>query len=120
MGFLHRLKKTAFGREHAPPRQLPGVPGGVHVKDPMLYDESEESIGAYLRAASSAMDNINEGLRLSESSYGQIRSCLDFGCGYGRVLRLLNAVIKSRKITACDVDAEAVRFCAREFGTRAF
>src|SRR3954470_15750978 len=41
---------------------------------------------------------------------------LDFGCGYGRVLRVLSEEFPGASITACDVDREAVDFCERTFG----
>jgi SAM-dependent methyltransferase len=45
-----------------------------------------------------------------------VGSCLDFGCGHGRVLRVLRRRMPGANITACDLDAEAVSFCAEEFG----
>src|SRR3954451_406358 len=41
---------------------------------------------------------------------------LDFGCGYGRVLRVLGEEFPGASITASDVDGEAVDFCERTFG----
>jgi SAM-dependent methyltransferase len=41
---------------------------------------------------------------------------LDYGCGYGRVLRVLRDDFPGASITASDVDREAVDFCARTFG----
>jgi len=41
---------------------------------------------------------------------------LDFGCGYGRVLRVLGEEFPRASITASDVDREAVDFCERTFG----
>jgi SAM-dependent methyltransferase len=40
---------------------------------------------------------------------------LDFGCGHGRVLRMLRAVFCDAKLTACDVLEDGVEFCARAF-----
>src|SRR4051794_35051512 len=39
---------------------------------------------------------------------------LDFGCGYGRVLRVLGEEFPRASITASDVDREAVDFCERD------
>lgn len=100
------------------PRRLPGVPGRVHPDDTMLYDESAQSIEDYLRAARSAVDNLERALSEVGRSFEDVESCLDFGCGYGRVLRLLRERIPPAKITACDVDRKGVRFCARELGVR--
>jgi SAM-dependent methyltransferase len=41
---------------------------------------------------------------------------LDFGCGHGRVLRMLKAVFPDAQLTACDVLEDGVEFCARAFG----
>jgi SAM-dependent methyltransferase len=97
-------------------RHLPGIVGKVHPKDAMLYDDSEESIGNYVRAANSAIENLEVALAGVDRTLGDVESCLDFGCGHGRVLRFLQQKISPQKITACDVDADGVRFCAAEFG----
>jgi SAM-dependent methyltransferase len=47
-----------------------------------------------------------------------IKAALDFGCGYGRVLRFLAQYVGPSTITACDIDAPAVAFCAKEFEAR--
>jgi SAM-dependent methyltransferase len=41
---------------------------------------------------------------------------LDLPCGHGRVLRWLRAHYGYARITACDLDRDAVDFCARQFG----
>ena len=41
---------------------------------------------------------------------------LDLPCGHGRVLRWLRAQYDYARITACDLDREAVDFCAAQFG----
>ena len=43
-------------------------------------------------------------------------SILDFGCGYGRVLRSLAADFPHARLTAADVDSGGVNFCAKTFG----
>lgn len=43
-------------------------------------------------------------------------SILDFGCGHGRVLRSLAADFPGARLTAADVDAAGVNFCAKTFG----
>jgi SAM-dependent methyltransferase len=43
------------------------------------------------------------------------RRILDFACGHGRVLRWLRNAFPSAEITACDIVADAVEFCARTF-----
>jgi SAM-dependent methyltransferase len=99
-------------------RSLPGVNGRVHVNDSMLYDESEQAVADYLRAGRSAVDNIENALRSGGKTFADVGACLDFGCGYGRVLRQLREAIPPEKITASDVVEEGVRFCAEELGAR--
>jgi SAM-dependent methyltransferase len=43
-------------------------------------------------------------------------SILDIPCGYGRVLRVLKAYFPKARLTACDIDTDAVDFCAETFG----
>ncbi|MEV6909142.1 class I SAM-dependent methyltransferase [Amycolatopsis sp. NPDC051071] len=44
---------------------------------------------------------------------------LDFGCGYGRVLRSLRAAFPAAELIACDMDPAALAGCAQAFGARA-
>jgi hypothetical protein len=44
------------------------------------------------------------------------RRILDFPSGHGRVLRTLKATYPGAEITACDIDRDAVDFCAQTFG----
>jgi SAM-dependent methyltransferase len=43
-------------------------------------------------------------------------SILDLPSGHGRVLRTLKAAFPDARLTACDINREAVDFCARTFG----
>ena len=54
---------------------------------------------------------------LSKSPKKNIRSILDFPCGYGRVLRTLKTAFPDARLTACDLDREGVDFCTRTFGS---
>jgi len=45
-------------------------------------------------------------------------SILDLPCGHGRVLRFFRARFPDAAITACDLDTDAVDFCASTFGAR--
>ncbi|HYH61005.1 MAG TPA: methyltransferase domain-containing protein [Solirubrobacterales bacterium] len=44
------------------------------------------------------------------------RRILDLPSGHGRVLRMLRSRFPDAEITACDVDAEGIEFCAAELG----
>lgn len=99
-------------------RELPGVQGRVHYDDTMLGGETPDWVESYLSAGTSALDAIERGLGASGRKFSDVRRCLDFGCGYGRILRQLCERIPARWITAMDLDPVAVRFCRNEFGVR--
>jgi SAM-dependent methyltransferase len=44
------------------------------------------------------------------------RSILDFGSGFGRVLREFKTEFPAARLTACDISMEAIEFCAKTFG----
>lgn len=56
---------------------------------------------------------------MSAAQRSEPSSILDFGCGYGRVLRVLRNEFPDARITACDVDRGAAEFCAQTFGATA-
>jgi SAM-dependent methyltransferase len=55
---------------------------------------------------------------MSLMSVSTVNTILDFPSGYGRVLRFLRAAFPDAEITACDIDRDAVDFCAKTFETR--
>ena len=73
------------------------------------------SMEHYLRGGVWALRCIRRGLvgRAPES-------ILDFGCGHGRVLRMLTLVYPNAELTGADVDADAVEFCRDQFGVNTF
>jgi SAM-dependent methyltransferase len=100
-------------------RTVPGIPGPVHVDDQMYRSDAPEHVRHYVEDAQSAMDNIAQSLAAVGRSLDDLESCLDFACGYGRVTRWLARAIGPGRVTAADVDTQAVRFCARTFGVSA-
>src|SRR5690349_1658394 len=60
-----------------------------------------------------ALRSIQQALRAGDGS--DPRTILDLPSGYGRVLRFLRVAYEEAKIAACDLNAEGVRFCARQF-----
>jgi len=68
----------------------------------------------YLSAGLSALRAIGA----CEGAPDRPGSILDFGCGYGRVLRFLKAAHPEADLVAADVDGEATAFCARVFDAR--
>ncbi len=111
-----RSARLAVGHR-LPPRRIDGIPGRVHRNDLMLPIANESSVGSYVRVGQQAADAIQEAVHLAGRS-GAIADVLDLGCGHGRVLRFLRERLPDATITACDLDPEAVAFCAAELGAR--
>lgn len=70
--------------------------------------------GGHLHAAVDALVCIREAM--AAASRRTVTSVLDFPSGYGRVLRVLKAAFPEARLTAVDVDTDAVDFCARVLG----
>ena len=68
----------------------------------------------YLRVGLATVHHIDTAL-LSNGEGIAIHNVLDMGCGFGRILRFLRARFPNATVVACDVDREAVRFCAQAF-----
>ena len=70
----------------------------------------------YFEVGESALAEVKAGLAAAGApAPGRI---LDLPCGYGRVLRHLRAEWPSAELTAMDINAGAVEFCAKTFGAR--
>jgi SAM-dependent methyltransferase len=67
---------------------------------------------AYSFWGKSGVLSIQRALDLTGVVPGRI---LDLPSGYGRVLRWIATAYPDARLTACDIDADAVGFCAREF-----
>jgi SAM-dependent methyltransferase len=100
-------------------RTVPGIPGRVHVDDQMYRSDAPEHVRHYVEDARSAMENIEQSLAAAGRSLGDVESCLDFASGYGRVTRWLARALGPVRVTAADVDPQAIRFCAHAFGVSA-
>ena len=74
--------------------EIPGIIGRVHSEDNTLVSFKKH----YMVAVESAMTNIEESLRAAGRSLADVVSCLDFGCGYGRVLRLLQKKLEKKRL----------------------
>ena len=57
-------------------------------------------------------------LALETAGSREPRRVLDFGCGFGRVMRALRAAFPGAELLACDVDPGGVAHCAEAFGAR--
>lgn len=78
-----------------------------------MFAGSEEH---YFGVASDALAAVLHALHGSDLPVPQ--RVLDFGCGYGRVLRTLRAAFPDAELVACDLDPAAVDNCVRAFGAR--
>src|SRR5687768_11405389 len=110
-----RRLRMQIGRV-VPPRRLEGIPGRVHFNDFMLEDTTPTGVERYRERALNVIRLIERSLDSAGRSFDDIRSWLDFGCGYGRVVRFLVQRTDKDRVHGSDVIEEAVDFCAREFG----
>jgi SAM-dependent methyltransferase len=76
-----------------------------------MYQAKSRDYFAVSLSAVSCLDRAREAARVGEPS-----AILDMPCGYGRELRALVARFPHAAVTACDIRARAVRFCAHRFG----
>jgi SAM-dependent methyltransferase len=95
-----------------------GIPGRIHVDDQMLASDAADRVRHYLDDACDALANLEASLIACGMRWNEVTSCLDLPSGYGRVTRWLAQRLPPHAITAADVDRQAVRFCAAEFGVR--
>lgn len=82
----------------------------VSEKDIML---KKSTCTHYLRTGFSALDSIHRCIP-SLKDFAPMR-ILDFGCGYGRVLRMLRGAWSASVLTACDVEPDGLAFCMEHF-----
>jgi SAM-dependent methyltransferase len=118
---LHRAARRArsvFGHV-VPPRQFDGIPGRVHFNDFMFLNSSPEEIASYAERAQNVVALIEETLAAAGRGFDDVDKWLDFGCGYGRVLRFLVERVPAERISVTDVIEEGVEFCHSEFGVTA-
>lgn len=84
----------------------------ISPNDHMLTANEE----AYFRTSLSATNAILAMTSLSGLDRNKVRRALDFGCGYGRVLRGFAPAFPQASVTACDLMANAVSYCVETFG----
>jgi SAM-dependent methyltransferase len=88
----------------------------VSSSDGGMENPTEKDFEHYWETGTSALVVILQTM-LATSSV-EFKTILDFPCGYGRVARHLVAAFPDANITACDIDAEMISFCAREFACK--
>ncbi|MFZ2038565.1 MAG: class I SAM-dependent methyltransferase [Minisyncoccia bacterium] len=82
-------------------------------EDNMYHSENKDH---YFGVGESALKNIIISLDLAKKD--KCLSILDMPSGYGRVLRYLKANFPDAKITACELEKDAVDFCVNTFGAK--
>jgi SAM-dependent methyltransferase len=110
-----RKARFALGRL-IPPRRFAGIPGRVHFNDFMFLNSSPAEVASYAQRARNVIDLIEEALSLAGRTFDDVEHWLDFGCGYGRVVRFLVDRVPAHRVFVSDVVGEGVDFCAAEFG----
>jgi SAM-dependent methyltransferase len=115
---IHRVaRKARFAAGHLiPPRRFAEIPGRVHFNDFMFLNSSPQEIASYAERAQNVISLIEEALAKAGRTFDDIERWLDFGCGYGRVVRFLVGRVPAEQVFVSDVVAEGVDFCAAEFG----
>jgi SAM-dependent methyltransferase len=91
-----------------------GVIYDVSPRDHMYNSYDPPDLEGYLSHGKTALDCIRISLLAAQKE--RPRSILDLPSGHGRVLRFLKAEYPEARLAACDIDREAVDFCARTFG----
>jgi SAM-dependent methyltransferase len=117
---VHRAaRKARFAVGHlVPPRRFSEIPGRVHFNDFMFLNSSREEIASYAERARNVIGLIDETLGEAGRTFESIERWLDFGCGYGRVVRFLVERVPRERVFVSDVVKQGVDFCASEFGVR--
>lgn len=114
--------RTALADLLAQDEMVRGIPGvgdlaariSFAVAEPDIMLKKSSALH-YLRAGLSALDSIQRAAGGSSS-----RTVLDFGCGYGRVLRILKAAWPDAAFTACDLMPDGLAFCMEHFDVCGF
>lgn len=91
-------------------RRVPEVPGPIHPLDPFFDPGLPEH---YARSGAEGAALL---ARAADRLGREPARILDFGCGYGRVLRHLGRRWTGAEVVAADLDEEAVRFCRQGLG----
>lgn len=94
----------------------------IHPRDSLapVY-EAQSGLDAYFHSALAQVDLLDNLTRTYlRRPLAALDSVADFACHYGRLLRALRAAAPKVTLVACDIDREALAFCAAEFGTVTF
>lgn len=107
---LDMLKELSSIYENGTCLDLTAVSLEIAPKDPIFTQERH-----YFEVGFSALQCIQQALFASRKDKDEIKTILDFPSGHGRVLRFIKAYFPQSQITACEIDADALKFCSEQF-----
>jgi SAM-dependent methyltransferase len=99
-------------------RHVPELGGKAHFNDFMLTSTEPAYVDSYRRGAVQFVDILGRSITAAGRQWSDIESCLEIGCGYGRIVRELKRELPAEAISVCDVIDEGARFTAAEMGAR--
>jgi SAM-dependent methyltransferase len=77
-----------------------------------MYEGDDDQ---YFLVGRLVLEFIDSSLHAAGKPAADVKRILDLPCGHGRDLRFLRAAFADAQITACDLDRDAVDFCASTF-----
>jgi SAM-dependent methyltransferase len=86
----------------------------ISPKDPMYRVAPDVAQEFYFAAGREALRCMR--LAMLAANLERPQKILDFGCGFGRILRTIKAAYPDVEITACDLRQDRVEFCSSVFG----
>ena len=96
---------------------LPRVNRTVSAQDTLIAGFEAAQPGAYFSSGLQQLAEIDSRLRQhGHQGLAGSRAVADFACNYGRLTRALCAALPHAAVYACDIDRDALQFCARELG----
>lgn len=107
---LHGIREQR--RFQAKPNRMTGVSPEISPQDEMFAGNRDH----YFDVGESALRCIERVLREANRAPESIKRILDLPCGHGRALRFIKRAFPHARLTACDLNADGVAFCAEKFG----
>ncbi len=102
-------------RENRPwrpqPNRMAGVIAEISPQDEMFLGDRDH----YFDVGESALRCLKRVLAEAQGRPDSIRRILDLPCGHGRALRFIKPAFPRAHLTACDLNADGVAFCAKTF-----
>lgn len=99
-------------------RYVPALESRAHYNDFMLTSTDLKDVESYRRGAVEFVETLKRSVEEAGQDWRNVKSCLEIGCGYGRVIRELSRALPPEAISVCDVIDEGAQFTAKEFGVK--